>query len=250
MSTQSTQRVALVTGGSRGIGAAISKRLGKDGYRVIVNYHSDANAANDVVKAIKAGGGEATAIQGDISTVQACQKLVEDTISTYGRLDTLVLNAGWLMYLSIEKTTEESYSRAFDQNVKGPMFTVQAALPHLTNGARIIFISTSVTAFSNVSPPYFLYAATKGALEQMSRVLAKDLGPRGITVNTIAPGPTATEAFFVGKSEEMLNTIANFSPMSKIGQPEDIARAVSFLAGDDGQWVSGQRIQVNGAMAV
>jgi 3-oxoacyl-[acyl-carrier protein] reductase len=150
---------------------------------------------------------------------------------------------------TVETTTEEDFQKTFDLNVKGPFFLVQKALPHIPSGGRIIFVSTSVIHASTLSPPYTLYAGTKGAIEHMTHAMSKDLASKGITVNAVAPGPVGTELFFKGKSKELISTIANNSPFRRIGEPDELADVYVFLASDASRWVSGQVICVNGAFS-
>ncbi|KAH7066344.1 hypothetical protein BKA63DRAFT_524214 [Paraphoma chrysanthemicola] len=151
---------------------------------------------------------------------------------------------------TVESTTEEDFTKTYDLNVKGPYFLVQKALPHMPSGSHIILLSTSLCAVSTITPNYLLYASSKGAIEQMTRVLAKDLGQRGINVNAVAPGPTGTDLFFEGKKQETIDLIASWNPFKRLGKPEEIAEAVAWLAGDGGRWVNGQILRVNGGMTV
>lgn len=174
---------------------------------------------------------------------------MKETVGKYGRIDVLILNAGVLPMKTVEATTEEDFDKAFALNVKGPYFLVQKALPYMGTGSRIIFVSTSVIHASHLSPPYSLYASTKGAIEEMTHSFAKDLASKGITVNAVAPGPTATELFLKGKSEQMIQSVANFSPFGKLGEPAEIADVMVFLASQASRWISGQVILINGAFA-
>jgi len=244
-------KTALITGSSRSIGAAIATRLAADGANVVINYVNGAKAADEVVAAINAkGAGVAKPIQADVSSVAGAKALVEKTLEAFQSIDILVLNAGVMDLQLLENIDEANYERHFNTNVKGPLFLTQAASPHLKAGGRVIFFSTSITAASVVTPNYLLYAATKGAVEQLSRVLAKDLGRRQITVNTISPGPTDTPLFRDGKTEQQIKFFAGLNPAGRIGTPEDISGAVAFLAGPDSVWVNGQNIRVNGGFVV
>ncbi|KAK5808293.1 short chain dehydrogenase/ reductase [Linnemannia elongata] len=245
----STRRVALVTGSSRGIGRAIALRLAQDGFNIVVNYHSNVAKAQEVVDLI-------AALPTSIST--------NPTIATFGRLDVVVLNAAWLYYESVHDMTEESYLEAFDTNVKGPMFFAKLAHPHLAKaqstpvpntagGARIITVSTTLTSLSLVQGDHFLYCATKGALEQVTRTLAKDksFGGSGITVNSVAPGPIDTEGLRQDiKDEAALGFFAGLHPEGRLGEVGDVAGVVGFLASDAARWVNGQVLRINGGMAV
>ncbi|GJJ78146.1 hypothetical protein EMPS_10505 [Entomortierella parvispora] len=263
----STRRVAIITGSSRGIGRGIALRLAQDGFNVVVNYQSNAAKAQEVVdevaKTVVSDGNNepvrAIAVQADIGHVDQGKTLLEQTIKAFGRLDVVVLNAGWLVYQSIHDMTEESYLEAFNTNVKGPMFFSKLVQPYLaqsqelgTSGARIITISTSLTSLSMVQGDHFLYSASKGALEQITRVLAKDksFGGSGITVNTIAPGPVDTESFRRGLDEHHIGFFKSLHPQNRLGALDDISGAVSFLASPDSKWVNGQTLRVNGGLAV
>ncbi|KAK3839267.1 MAG: short chain dehydrogenase/ reductase [Linnemannia elongata] len=227
----STRRVAIVTGSSRGIGRAIALRLAKDGYDIVVNYQSNAAKAQDAVN--------------DILALNQ-----PETIQHFGRIDTVVFNAGWIVYQTVEDVTEESYEEAFRTNVKAPMFFTKQVIPHLKAGSKLIYLSTSLTSATTVPPNYFLYTATKGAIEQMVRTLSKDLGRRGINVNAVSPGPTDTDGFRFGKTEEQIKLFSQNNPFGRLGQPEDIAGAVSFIASESAGWVNGQILRVNGGFAV
>ncbi|TPX65475.1 hypothetical protein SpCBS45565_g05171 [Spizellomyces sp. 'palustris'] len=248
-----TGKVALITGGSRGIGRAIAQRLAKDGATVIINYSSSAADAEtlikDIVDQIKPDV-RPLAIKADVSKLDQCKALVQQSLQAFGRVDILVLNAGILPMEDLSQITEESFDRTFGVNVKGPMFLTQLLAPQMSSNSRVIFFSTSLTGASTVMPNYALYNSSKGAIEQLARVLAKDLGRRGINVNVVSPGPTATDMFYSGKTEEQVKFIANLSPFGRLGTPKEIAGVVAFLAGPDSAWVSGQNIKANGAFVV
>ncbi|EJU04349.1 NADP-binding protein [Dacryopinax primogenitus] len=244
-------KVALITGSSRNIGKAIAIRLSDAGANVIVNYVSNVEAAKETVDFINARGvGKAIAIQSDVSSVDSAGKLVAETVAAFGKIDILVLNAAIMGNKPIASADEAYYDAHFNINVKGPFFTTKFAVPHMPPGGRVIFFSTHLTVQSVITPNYVVYAATKAAVEQFSRVLSKDLGTKGITVNTVSPGPTATSLFFEGKSEELIKKFEAFSPFNRLGQPEDIAGSVLFLAGPDAAWVSGVNLRVCGAATV
>ena len=247
-STRFAGKVALITGGTKGIGAATATLLVSLGAKVVVNYGRDASAAEAIVS--KLGGEHALAVQADAGSVSGITHLVEQAVAKFGKIDILIPNAGMLLLKDVESTTEEDFDRAFNLNVKGPYFLVQKALPHMNNGGSIVLISTNQCHASTVAAPYTLYCATKGAIEQLTRLLSKDLlAKKGIRVNAIAPGPTATELFLEGKSQKVLDYMASLHPGNRIGQPDEIAQAISFVVGDGATWVSGQTIKVNGGLA-
>jgi 3-oxoacyl-[acyl-carrier protein] reductase len=246
MNTRSI-RVALVTGASRGIGAAVARRLAADGYAVAVNYAGNEAAANAAVAAIEQAGGRALAVRADVASAADVKAMFATIEATLGRIDVLVNNAGILPYVTIAETADEQFERTMAINVTGTFNTMREAASRLNDGGRIVNFSTSVL---HMAPPtYGVYAASKGAVEALTRVFAKELRGRGITCNAVAPGPVATELFLNGKSEELIQQIAKSAPLERLGQPEDIARVVSFLAGPDGGWVNGQVLRANGGMA-
>ncbi|KAL8930939.1 MAG: hypothetical protein Q9208_000040 [Pyrenodesmia sp. 3 TL-2023] len=240
-----TGKIAIITGASKGIGKATALRLAKDGASVVVNYSSDATSAEEVVKAI--GADRAIAVQADVSKVSGIQKLVNQTVDKFGKIDIVIANAAAAPLKDLEHTAEEDFDAVMALNVKGPYFLCQKAAPHMPPGSHVILVSTSLCINSAVLPHYLLYNTSKGAIEQMTRVMSKDLARKGIAVNAIAPGPTGTELFRKGKSEEMLKFIAAQSPFNRFGEPEEIAGAMAFFCGSDSRWVSGQILQVNGA---
>jgi 3-oxoacyl-[acyl-carrier protein] reductase len=244
--TQQTRngRVALVTGASRGIGAAIARRLAADGYAVAVNYASNAAEANAVMASIEQAGGRAIAVRADVASADAVKRMFDTIEGTLGRVDVLVNNAGVLPYVTIAETSDEVFQRTFAINVQGTFNTMRESATRLNDGGRIINFSTSVL---HMAPPtYGVYVGTKAAVEAMTRVFAKELRGRRITCNAVAPGPVATELFLNGKTEEQIQQFAKMPPLERLGQPEDIAGVVSFLAGPDGGWVNGQVLRANG----
>ncbi|MBW2515544.1 MAG: SDR family oxidoreductase [Deltaproteobacteria bacterium] len=237
-------KIALVTGASRGIGRAIARRLSLDGAAVAVNYISNANSAAETAAEIKAGGGDAIALQADVSKLEDIHRLFDQTIEHFGRIDILINNAGIRISKNVADIDEAEYDRLFAINVKGTFFACQLAARQLSAGGRIVNISSAVTRM--MLPGYSIYAASKGAVDQITRVLAKELGGRHITVNAVAPGPVDTELFRDGKSGEQIQQMAQMAALGRIGEDEDIADAVAFLVSDDARWITGQTIHVNG----
>ena len=240
-------KVALVTGASRGIGRAIAVRMAESGAAVAVNYSSNEREAQKTVAEIRAAGGQAFAIQANIGRVPEIVRLFDETLAHFGRIDILVNNAGVIFTKPVSATTEAEFDRIFEINVKGTFFACQQAATRLAEGGRIINLSSSTTA--RLMPTYGAYVATKGAVEQLTRSLVKELGPRGITVNVVSPGPTETELFTAGKTPEQLQQFGQMSAFGRIGQPEEIAEVVAFLASDAARWISGQNIRANGGLA-
>lgn len=242
-----TGKVAVVTGGSRGIGRAIALKLGNMGAATVVNYVKRSDKASEVVKALRESGHNAIAIKADMASVADIRSLFQQTKEQFGRLDILVNNAGMLINKQIVEVSEEEYDQIMALNVKSVFFACQQAAKEMADGGRIINISTTVTKM--LLPTYGAYAASKGAVDQLTRVLAKELGSREITVNSLSPGPVDTELFRKGKSEEQISQMAAMAALGRIGTPEDIANAVSLLVREESGWVSGQNICANGGMA-
>jgi 3-oxoacyl-[acyl-carrier protein] reductase len=249
MTTQAnpTTRVALVTGASRGIGAAVARRLAADGYAVAVNYAGNEAAAHATVAAIEGAGGRAIAVRADVADAFDVKRMFATIEDTLGRIDVLVNNAGVLPYVTIAETSDDVFARTMAINVTGTFNTMREAATRMNDGGRIVNFSTSVL---HMAPPtYGVYVATKGAVEALTRVFAKELRGRAITCNAVAPGPVATELFLNGKSDALIEQIAKSAPLERLGQPDDIAGVVAFLAGPDGGWVNGQVLRANGGMA-
>lgn len=240
-------KVILITGSSRGIGKAAALRVASEGASLVINYLSDAAAANALVEEI--GSDRALAVQADVSRISDLDRLVDAAVARFGRIDVLIPNAGILPMKDLENTSEVDFDNTYNLMVKGPYFLAQKAVKHMPSGGRIVFVSTGVTNLSNVAPAYLLYASAKGAIEQMARVMAKDLARKGILVNAVAPGPTTTELFLTGKPDQIIKAVASNSPFNRIGEPEEIAGVMAFLCGKDSSWMSGQTLRVNGAMA-
>ncbi|ATY66861.1 60S ribosomal L40 [Cordyceps militaris] len=241
-------RVIIITGGSNGIGKACVERFGRDGASVVINYYSDEAGANALVSSI--GKDRAVAVKADAGTMDGITKLIDETVEKFGHIDVVMANAAMMMMRNVENTTEKDFDSMFNLNVKGPYFLAQKAVPHIRDGGSIIFVSTGICHHSLVLPDYLLYASTKGAIEQMTRVMSKGLAAKGITVNAVGPGPTATELFFKGKSEAQIDALKKMSPFGRFGKPAEVANMVAFLAGPDSRWVSGQTYLVNGGTMV
>ena len=238
-------KTALITGASRGIGRAVAIELARRGAAVAVNYLSSEDEVLELLGIVQKAGGRARAFKADIGRVSEVEDLFDQVISHFDGLDILVNNAGIMINNSIAEVTEEEFDRVFDINVKGLFFCCQQAARKMNRGGRIINMGTSVTRV--MLPLYGTYAASKGAVEQLTRVLAKELGPKNITVNTVSPGPTDTELFRKGKNEEQVTALAGMSAFNRIAAPEDIARSVAMICSDDASWVSGQTVFANGA---
>ena len=240
-------KVAIVTGSSRGIGAQIAITLAEAGAIIVINYSSSQKPADKVVSEIKANGGSAIAIKADISSPEEVKLMFDSAISQFGKINILINNAGSIFYKTIQDTTDDDFDNIFSVNVKGTFNTLREAASRLENDGRIINISSSTTRL--MLPTYGAYSATKGAVEQLTRVLSKEVGARNITVNSISPGPINTELFTTGKSEEVINRLASMSAFDRIGEPVDVARIVSFLVSEEASWITGQNIGANGGFA-
>lgn len=244
MSNQINNKVALITGASKGIGRKVAEQLASLGITTVVNYHSNEEEAQNVVKSIQFKGGKAVAIQANISKVSEIEKLFKQTIKAYGKIDILINNAGLMINNQIENISEDEFDRQIAVNVKGTFFACQQAMKYMEDNGRIINFSTSVT--SAMFPAYSVYAASKGAVEQITRQLAKEFGAKGITINAIAPGPVKTELFMKGKTEQQIEMLSKMNSFGRLGEPEDIADIIELLVSDKSHWITGQTIKING----
>lgn len=239
-------RTAIVTGASRGIGAAVAERLARDGFFVVVNYAGSEAEASALVKKIKAAGGQAITAQADVSKAAEVARLFDTAEKEFGGVDVLVNNAGIMTLSTIANADDATFDRHIAVNLKGTFNGLRESAKRLRSGGRIINFSTSVIGLRLET--YGIYAATKSAVETLTATLSKELHGRSITVNAIAPGPTATDLFLNGKSQELIDRMAKMNPLERLGTPDDIAAAVSFLAGLDGGWINGQVLRANGGM--
>jgi 3-oxoacyl-[acyl-carrier protein] reductase len=239
-------RTAIVTGSSRGIGAAVARRLAKDGFSVVVNYSGNAAEAESVVRDIKQGGGNALSIQADVSDPGAMRRMFDQAAALSLGVDVLVNNAGIMQLAKISDADDGFFDRHIAINLKGVFNGMREAAKRLRSGGRIISFSSSVVGL--YQPTYGVYAATKGGVEAMTHVLANELRGRNITVNAVAPGPTATDLFLKGKPKEVIDHLAKLAPLERLGEPKDIAAVVAFLASPDGGWINGQVLRANGGI--
>src|SRR5271155_3483319 len=231
-----TNGVVIVTGAAGGIGAKVAERLARDGLTVVVNYAGNAVPAEALVRKIEGAGGHAVAARADISDAGAVARMFDSAETAFGGVDVLINNAGIMTLATIAESDDASFDRQVAVNLKGTFNTLREAAKRLRGGGRIVNFSSSVVGL--LQPTYGVYAATKAAVEAMTSILAKELRGRNITVNAIAPGPTATKLFLDGKPQETVDRLAKLAPLERLGQPEDIA--VAFLAGPDGAWINGQ----------
>ncbi|MDB6077136.1 MAG: 3-ketoacyl-ACP reductase [Akkermansiaceae bacterium] len=241
-------KVAIVTGSSRGIGAAIAKRLAADGFSIVVNYAGRAGDADEVVREIHNAGGQAVAVKADVANPAEVATLFDAAEQAFGGVDVLVNNAGVIQpgLVPLADTDDALFDRLISINLKGTFNALRLAAKRLRDGGRIVNFSTSVVGLA--IPGYSIYAGTKAAVETITNIFAKELRGRGISVNAIAPGPTGTDLFFEGKTPEQIAHLSKMAPLERLGTPEDIAAAVAFLAGPDGGWVNGQTLRVNGGI--
>jgi 3-oxoacyl-[acyl-carrier protein] reductase len=246
MNTQTQGKVALVTGASRGIGAAVARRLATDGFTVVINYAGNVQEAEALSAAIEKAGGRAITAQADVSDPAAVTRMWDSAEAAFGGVDVLVNNAGIMKLAKVAEGDDALIDSQIAINLKGSLYTMREAAKRLRDGGRIINVSTSIVGLKLET--YGVYAATKAAVELLTGVLSKELRGRSITVNAVAPGPTATALFLDGKSPELIERMAKMNPLERLGTPEDIAAAVAFLAGPDGGWINGQVLRANGGM--
>ncbi|KQW59156.1 MULTISPECIES: SDR family oxidoreductase [unclassified Ensifer] len=242
-----TNRVAIVTGASRGIGAAIAERLAADCLTVVINYAGDAASAEKLARKIEEKGGRALTARADVADPEAVKRLFDATEAAFGGIDILINNAGVLKTAALAETSDEEFDRHFAINTKGTFNTLREASKRMRSGGRIVNFSSTTLALN--LPGYAVYNATKAAVEALTHVFAKELRGRDITVNAVAPGPIATDLFLSGKSEELVAQFAKMPPLERLGQPDDIASVVAFLVGPDAGWVNGQILRANGGVA-
>lgn len=240
-------KTAIVTGASRGIGRTIAKRLAADGFAVVVNYAGNSDLAQAVVNEIRKADGEALAVKADVGNPEEVKELFEKAIETYGHIDVVVNNAGIMPLSPIAKGDVETFDKVINTNLRGTFLILAQAAQHVAAGGRIIAFSSSVLAKS--FPTYGPYIASKAGVEGLVPVLANELRGRNITVNAVAPGPTGTDLFLNGKTTEQIAQLSKLAPLERLGQPEDIANVVAFLAGPDGGWVNAQVLRANGGFA-
>ncbi len=244
--TTNENRTALVTGASRGIGASIAERLAADGFNVIVNYAGSEAAAHLIVEKIELAGGKAIAAQADVSDAIAVKRMFDSAEMAFGGIDILVNNAGIMKLAPIADSDDALFDTQVAINFKGTFNLLREAANRLHDGGAIVNLSTSVVGLKLET--YGVYAATKAAVETMTGIVAKELRGRSITVNTVAPGPTATQLFLDGKPQEVVDRMSKMAPLERLGTPQDIANVVAFLAGPDAAWVNGQTLRANGGV--
>ncbi len=239
-------KVAIVTGASRGIGRATAERLANDGASVVVNYATSAEEADAVVKAIEAHGGKAIAVRADVARLDDIRRLFRETIARLGRLDILVANAGYSCFKPMEEITEEDFDRTYALNAKGTYFCLQDALRHMRDGGRIVCVSTIGTVLN--LPGGACYFGSKAAVEQFCRTLAKEVAPRGITVNVVSPGFTETAMLLANMDSDARRDLVEMTPLRRLGQPEDVAEVIAFLVSEPARWVTRQNIAADGGI--
>lgn len=241
-----SNKSAIITGASQGIGAAVAERLARDGFAVTVNYAGSEAPAREIVARIGAAGGKAIAVQADVSDPAAVVRLFNETEAAFGGVDALVNNAGIMKLAAIANSDDDLFDSHVAVNLKGVFNALREGARRIRAGGRIVSFSSSVVGLH--PPTYGVYAATKAGVEAMTHILAKELGGKKITVNAIAPGPVATKLFLDGKTDEQVAQITKMIPLGRLGEPDDIAAAVSFLLGPDGHWINGQVLRANGGV--
>src|ERR1700722_1391330 len=244
--TNEINKIAIVTGASRGIGAAVAERLASDGFTVVINYSGDTKSAEALARKIEGKGGRALTAKADVSDPNAVRSMFDAAEAAFGGVDVLVNNAGIMKLATIADSDDALFDQQIAVNLKGTFNALREAAKRLRNGGRVVNFSTSVVGVKLES--YGVYAATKAAVETLTAILSKELRGRSITVNAVAPGPTATDLFLNGKSPELIERMAKMNPLERLGTPEDIASAVAFLVGPDGAWINGQVLRANGGM--
>lgn len=247
MTKANETRTAIITGAARGIGVALAKRLAQDGFAVVINYANSASSADALADELTANGHQAMAIKADITNADAVKQMFDHAETRFGGVDVIVNNAGVMTTQPISEMSDAVYDAMMDTNVRGTFNMLRESAKRLRNDGRVINFST--TALHLKLPGYAVYNATKAAVEAMTGVYAKELRGRNITVNAVAPGPVATELFLNGKTDEQIAQFSKMPPIERLGQPEDIAGVVSFLAGPDSGWVNGQTLRANGGLA-
>jgi 3-oxoacyl-[acyl-carrier protein] reductase len=247
MMSKDNRKVALVTGGSGGIGRVVSLRLARDGFSVVLNYAGNSEKAEQVASEIKSADGQTLTIQADVSNEADVERMFKQIIDTFGRIDVVVHTAGIMPVMTIAETDLAVFDRIISTNLRGTLIVFKHSAKNVSEGGRIMAFSSSVIAKS--FPTYGPYIASKAGVEGLMHVLTNELRGRNITVNAVAPGPIPTELFLKGKSQERIDEFIKMSPLERLGQPEDIAGVVSFLAGPDGGWVNGQVVRANGGFA-
>lgn len=246
MMSKGSPRVAIVTGASRGIGASIAARLARDGFAVAINYAASATAAEAVAREIAEAGAPAMIVQADVADPRAVVRMFDAVEARFAGVDVLVNNAGIMKLASLAESDDAFVDSQLAVNLKGSIHTMREAARRLRAGGRIINLSSSVVGL--YQPTYGVYAASKAGIEAMTRVLAKEMRGRAITVNAVAPGPTATDLFLDGKPQSVVDALAKLAPLERLGQPQDIANVVAFLASEQGSWVNGQVLRANGGI--
>jgi 3-oxoacyl-[acyl-carrier protein] reductase len=244
--TSKANKVAIVTGASRGIGAAVADRLAADGFTVVINYSGDTKSAEALARKIEDRGGRALTAKADVSDPNAVRRMFDAAEAAFGGVDVLVNNAGIMKLGRIADSDDAMFDQQIAINLKGSFNAMREAARRLRDGGRIVNFSTSVVGTRLET--YGVYVATKAAIEGLTAILAKEMRGRSITVNAVAPGPIATDLFFNGKSQEVIDRLTKMNPLERLGTPEDIAAEVSFLVGPDGSWINGQTLRGNGGM--